>query len=218
MSIEHDLSALLSDRAERIRIDGTRREEVLKRARRGRSLVMATVVLGAASVLVVGLSVAGSLPDETPYPAPVDRPTEHQDSDVEEVPTDVFITEASDGSWTLFGGISHDGKVLCLSLEGTGCVSATSRASFILLGSFDDLEKRGFIYGPVDADVAALELVIDERVIPLRLREFPDRLRVTGLRFFVRAVKGERSGVIVARDRTGRVLQEMDVSWGMLDP
>lgn len=212
--MEHELSTLLRDRAERIRVDRTRRESTLKRARRGRGLVVATVLFGVASVVVIGVSVAGSLREETPRPVPVDRPTEHRDPGEEDVAADILIAEAPDGSWSMFAGVSEDGEILCLSLEGTGCVATTGRDSFTLLQSFGHPEQEGFIYGPVKSDVAALELVIGEKVIPLRLREFPDRLALNDLRFFVRAVAGDGNGVIVARDKAGRVLQEMEVAWG----
>lgn len=211
--MEHELSSLLRDGAERIRVDRTRRENTLKRARRGRGLAMATILFGVASVVVIGVSMAGSLREKTPLPVPVDSPSEHRDPGEEDVTADVLIAEAPDGSWSMFAGVSEDEEVLCLSLEGMGCVATTTRDSFVLLRSFGDPE-RGFIYGPAKADVAALELVTDEEVIPLRLREFPDRLELDHLRFFLRAVTGEGDGVIVARDKAGRVLQEMDVTWG----
>jgi hypothetical protein len=46
------------------------------------------------------------------------------------------------------------------------------------------------------------------------LGQFPNELGLEQMRFFVRPVRGEGMGEIIARDAEGNVLQRTDVGWG----
>jgi hypothetical protein len=223
--MEQDLRSMLTERAEGVRMDTARRGETLRTARWRRGLGAATSVLGVAAVVVIGVGIADWSQSEPPRPAPVDRPSE-DDGDDEDgkrarhvlppaVPkTDVLIAEARDGSWYMFAGVTDDGETLCLSLEGVGCTVAKLEEGFVVLTSYGGVEQRGFLYGPVHRSVATLELVTNEDVIPLLLQEFPDRLGLQQLRFYVRPLRGQGEGTIIARDAEGNVLQRMETSWG----
>lgn len=216
MNLEDELRTLLTDRAERVQVDPSRRDDALRRATRGRGLVAVVALAAAASLVVVGISVGGSFRHESPRPAPLEQPTEQREPEDEDLIADVRIAEAADGAWTLYAGANSDGETICFRLEGGACTASRVRDGFILLQSFDDIAQDGFIYGPVDAAVASLELVSPDRGAPLRLRlrRFPQTLGLDHLRFFVRPIHGPGKGTLVARSADGAVLQETDVTWG----
>lgn len=215
MNTEQQLRLLLSEEADRVHADRSLRDEALSTARRGRRRIAATAVLGLVSVVVIGLTMAGSPRQETPQLLPVDRPTEHGAEDDDEEPvTDVLVAEARDGSWTLHAGLSEDGETLCLSLGGTGCTSVDFDKGFVLLQSYGSPEERGFIYGPVAADVVTLELGTGGGVVPLRLRDFPNELGVDDLRYFVHPIEEQGAGTVLAKDAEGFLIQSMEFDWG----
>lgn len=219
MSIEHELQAMLSERADQVRVDPTRREGTLSSASRGRRFVAATAVGVAASLVVVGIGMAGSVREASLQPAPMERPSEHPEPDEDDLIADVPIAEARDGSWTLFAGADADRNIVCFELDGGGCTATDVRDGFILLQMFNGTTKEGFIYGPVNNDVARLELDTGDTAGPvrLRLRRFPERLGLDDLRFFVRPLKVRGAAMLVARGSDGSVIQEMDIRWGQGD-
>lgn len=206
---------MLRDKAEGVRVERTRRPRTLRTARWRRRLVLATSMLGVAAIVIGGVAVAdswrGGVVESDPARPPIESP-----GDDEEPATDVLIAEARDGSWTMYGGLSDDGKTLCLSLEGVGCTVADLQGGFVVLTSFDSMDQDGFLYGSVHPSVASLELVkSDGDVVALRPRRFPKKLGVEELRFYVLPLRGQGMGTVVARDSEGNELQRTDISWGM---
>lgn len=215
MNTEQDLRILLLDKADRVYADPKRRDRTLRIARKSRRTITGLATLALASVAVIGVAMTGSLRQETPPPVRVDRPAEHYDEDDDQAPvTDVLVAEARDGSWRLYGGVSEDGKTLCLSLGGIGCTITGLDRGFVLLQSFGSPEEQGFIYGPVAADVVTLELGTDGQLVPLRLREFPNKLGLGGLRYFVHPIEGQGAGTVLAKDGEGFLIQRIDLRWG----
>lgn len=217
--MEQDLRLMLGDRAEHLRAEKERRTRTLRTARWRRRFVVATGMVGVAAIVVGGMAMAdswrGGVTEVDPVAPPIESP-----GDDEEPETDVLIAEARDGSWAIYAGLSDDGETMCLSLEGIACTVTDLQEGFVVLTSYDGMEQEGFLYGTVHQDVASLELVRGDggvvHVVPLRTREFPKKLGVEHLRFYVKSLRGQGMGTVLARDSEGNQLQATDISWGNL--
>ena len=211
--MERELQLMLTDMAERVHVERARRWPTLRKARRRRRLVAATSLLGLVAVIVIGMGITDSW-RSGPRPAPADR-SEKGRSLPDEPETNVLITEGKGGAWALYGGVGDDGQILCLSLRGVVCTRATPPTGSVVFTTFESVPSgEGFVFGVVGPDTAQLQLLVSGRLIDLELGQFPNELGLEQMRFFVRPVRGEGMGEIIARDAEGNVLQRTDVGWG----